>query len=367
MAAWIDKLKTYGSRLKPYERHLSALGMIGGFVFDFCAYGRVDHDATQTILIVYLATAALTILLLQYLEARPEWTGKLVVRLRGLMPAATQFALGTLWSAFLVFYARGGSVASSWPFLCVLLAIFVGNEIFASYHARLIFTAVLFAFALLSYAIFMVPVFTHTIGMWTFVLSGAAAGLVFLLFLRLLSALAHERWLSARLPILAGSVGVFAAVYGLYFLSVLPPLPLAMQKSGAYTSVKRVGRIFYATGEHQPWQTWIGADPVVHLQKSEKVYAFSAVFAPTRLSTTIRHVWQRYDDKTNEWRTVQTKLYTINGGREKGFRGYTVKSNPAPGRWRVDVQTVDERLIGRIVFRVVRSEPTEAMQTTVIQ
>ena len=47
-----------------YERQLSALGMIGGFVTDNFMFRRVDLPNTQILFLVYLAVAALTILVL---------------------------------------------------------------------------------------------------------------------------------------------------------------------------------------------------------------------------------------------------------------------------------------------------------------
>ena len=43
---------------------------------------------------------------------------------------------------------------------------------------------------------------------------------------------------------------------------------------------------------------------------------------------------------------------SIVGGREQGFRGYGVKANHQPGEWKVQVETVDDREIGRIYFDV---------------
>src|SRR5512133_2049350 len=119
IAVWLHSLKAY-------ERHISAAAMVGGFIFDNVAYGRVDHPVTQTLLIVYLGVAAFSIMLLHWLEAHQEWQSTIVAKLRSYLPALTQFALGTLWSAFLVFYARSGVLAATWPFLIVLAAIFVG-------------------------------------------------------------------------------------------------------------------------------------------------------------------------------------------------------------------------------------------------
>ena len=49
------------AKLKPYERQLSALAMIGGFVFDNFAFGRIDHPATQAVFAGYLLFAGASI------------------------------------------------------------------------------------------------------------------------------------------------------------------------------------------------------------------------------------------------------------------------------------------------------------------
>ncbi|MBU6296986.1 MAG: DUF2914 domain-containing protein [Alphaproteobacteria bacterium] len=358
MIAWFQALKSY-------QRHLSAAAMAGGFAFDNVAYGRVDHPVTQTLLLVYLLVAAASIVLLHYLHAFPEIDG-FRAKLRGYLPAVTQFAFGSLWSAFLVFYARSGVLAGSWPFLIVLAAIFIGNEVFRDYHARLLFTSGLFFFALLSYAIFMVPVFTHTIGAQTFVLSGVAAAAVFLLFVRLLNWVSAERLGQVKWQIRFAGLAVFAAVFGLYFLNLLPPLPLALQKAGVFHSVKHLGPVYYGMTEEQSWTTYLGFPPVIHVEGREPVYVFCAIFAPIDLATTIVHRWQHYDASTGQWDDVQSVSYRISGGRGKGYRGYTKKTAPEPGLWRVDIDMVDGRLIGRQEFVVVNGPAPPAKLTTVL-
>ena len=358
MNAWLHVLK-------PYERHLSAGAMAGGFAFDNVSYGRVDHPVTQTLLFVYLLAAAGSVMLLHYLEGRTETEGY-VARLRGYLPAVTQFMFGSLWSAFLVFYARSGTLAASWPFLLILAAIFIGNEVFRVYHSRLIFTAVLFFFALMSYAIFMVPVFTHTIGTFTFLLSGAAAVIVFAFFLKLLNWLSATRLGEVRWQIAFGACAVFAAVNGLYFLNVLPPLPLALQKVGVFHSIKRVGPVYYAVGEQPSWSAYLGIPPIIHMTDDQPIYVFSAVFAPIRLSTTVVHRWQRYNSKTGQWVAKQNGTFPIVGGRGNGYRGYSKRTNPEPGLWRVDIDMVDGRLIGRTQFAVVDGPGTAAPVTAVL-
>lgn len=358
MIAWLQALK-------PYERHLSAAAMAGGFAFDNVSYGRVDHPVTQTLLLVYLLVAGGSIVLLHYLHTRPESEG-FVAKLRGYLPAVTQFAYGSLWSAFLVFYARSGVLAASWPFLLILAGIFIGNEVFRVYHARLIFTSILFFFALLSYAIFMVPVLTHTVGMVTFVLSGIAACAVFFLFVRLLNWVSAARLGEVRWQMALGALAVFATVNGLYFLNVLPPLPLAMQKAGVFHSIKRLGPVYYAIAEQQSWNVYLGVPPVVHMEDDEPLFVYSAVFAPIKLSTRVTHRWQHYDDVKKQWVTKQSISFAITGGRENGYRGYTKRTGPQPGLWRVDIDSVDGRLIGRVQFDVEQGRSSSANVTSVM-
>jgi len=363
--------------LKAYERHISAVGMIGGFGFDFFAYGRVDHTVTQTLLIVYLGVAAASIALLHWFEAHEEWQSGFVVKMRAYLPALTQFVLGSLWSAFLVFYARSGVLAGSWPFLVILAVIFVGNEIFKQYHARLIFTTTLFFFALFSYCVFMLPVFLHNIGEAMFLLSGMVAVLLFAFFIWLLNRISMERLGPVRWQIAGGGLAIYALVTGLYFADVLPPLPLAMQDSGIYHAICRVPvhratrcvgmprntqlahtnhLYFQAAEEPQGWQRWLGRPAVIHLEAGKPVIFYAAVFAPTDLNTTAFQVWQHYDEAQGTWRQVLRKEHPLNGGREKGYRYFSYQSAPAEGRWRVDIETVDGRLIGRTEFRIEHSE-----------
>ncbi len=44
--------------------------------------------------------------------------------------------------------------------------------------------------------------------------------------------------------------------------------------------------------------------------------------------------------------------FPINGGRDGGYRGYTIKRNPIAGEWRVDFATADGHLLGRERFTV---------------
>src|SRR5215472_4928193 len=223
-----DTITSWVNPILRYERHLSALAMVAGFGVDSVTFGRIDRPGAHLIFGSYLMLAGVTIAAAHALQTRadlrraaltpaaarvakdgtaagavaaetPDAAVKLqlpekVERWRKYLPAATQFALGGLWSGFLVFYSRSASLTASWLFLGTLIAFLFGNELFRKYHSRLVLATLLLFFATYSYAVFTVPVVTRTIGKLTFLASGAVAILVFLLFVRLLSVLGRKRF-----------------------------------------------------------------------------------------------------------------------------------------------------------------------------
>jgi hypothetical protein len=357
MYAWL-------SWIPRYERQLSAAGMIAGFATDNFMFRRVDLPNTQIIFLVYIAVAAVTILVLHSInshtkrgpeEKPPRW--------QTFLPVATQFALGGLWSGFLIFYTRSAVLLASWPFLLVLVAIFIGNEVFKQYYERLVFTATLLFFGIFSYAIVTVPIYIHQIGVFAFLLSGLAAIVAFTVFLWALFLFGRKAFVDAKWPIIGASAIVYILINVFWFTNILPPLPVALAKSGIYTDVKHVGNDYIGTGEPRAWYQALST-PVIHVAAGQPLYAYTAVFAPVKLNTRITHNWQHYDDKHRRWVAVSKVSYAINGGRDGGYRGYTIKRNPSAGEWRVDFATADGHLLGRERFTVDQTPSTNAVPQT---
>ena len=338
---------------KAHERPLSALSLAGGFAFDSYTFGRIDRPLTQLVFIVYLVVAGVSIAAQHVLESRPEGR-RAPEKIRTILLFVTQFALGCLLSGFCVFYIRSAAVESSWPFLLAMAAIFIANEYLRRYHSRLVFSALLFFLSIYSYAILLVPVVAARIGPLPFLASGAIACLLFFVYMRALAKLGHDRYRSARSQIAIG-VGVIAVLLnGFYFLKILPPLPLALSDAGIYHSIRRAGADYEVTAEEEPaaWRALFGTFPVEHVQAGARLYAYSAIFAPYRLSTRIEHRWEWRNPATGSWTPQQTVPIAIRGGRDEGFRAYSVKTAPRAGAWRVNITTADGRAIGRIRFSV---------------
>jgi hypothetical protein len=338
--------------VRAHERHLSALFMAGGFAFDSWAFGQIDHPATQAVFIVYLLVAGIAIAAQHGLESRPE-DRRPSPRTRAIFMFVTQFALGALLSGFCVFYIRSASVFASWPFLIFMAAVFIGQEVFRHYHSRLVFVALLLFFSVYSYAIMLVPMVIGRIGQIPFLLSGAVALGLFFLYMRALARLGHDRYRGARAQIAAGMAVIALVINAFYFLKVFPPLPLVLTDAGAYHQVRRNGADFQALAEEEPaaWRALFGTRPVLHVQPRARLFLYSAVFAPRGLHARIVHEWQ-WLDASGAWSTQQRVGVPIAGGREDGFRFYTIKTAPRPGQWRVNIITDDGRSIGRLRFSV---------------
>jgi len=379
----IDRLRRWKEPIRRYERHLSAAAMVVGYAVDNVTFGRVDHPGAHLVFSAYLAIAVFSIALAHWLQGRNDRALGAVTdseqplplenkperrfRLSVWLPVATQFALGGLWSGFLVFYSRSAVLAASWPFLLLLLAFLIGNEVFRRYHSRLVFASLLLFFALYSYAVFLVPVFTRSIGRITFVASGACAIIVYYFFLRLLWVLDRDRYRESRWQLIGGGIAVTAAMNVFYFTGVLPPLPLALSGVGIYHGKPRhTGTVYQVQAEPQSWMVRLGFEhPVVHTAPGETLALYSAVFAPIRMNTQITHRWQLWDARTGHWQTLSVVSFPISGGRAQGYRGYSLKSAPRAGDWRVSIVSADGRLIGRLVFDVVPvSSPVQTTTRT---
>lgn len=326
--------------------------MVAGFVVDNIFFKRVDFWQTHAVFAAYILVCFISIPLFHFVESRAA-AGAPRPRWRSIVPIVTQFALGGLWSGFFVLYGRSAVLAVSWPFLLLLVVVLVGNEFFRRYHERLVFTSTLFFLALYSYAIFAVPIWMRSIDTVTFLMSGAVALALFGLFTVVLRILGRTQFRADVGRIRAGALAVFLIVNLFYFTNVLPPLPLSAKAAGVYHAVWREPGAYLAKTEQHPWQVaFLGFAPTLHVVQGESVYAYSAVFASTDLSTTIVHRWQWHDPDAGAWVTRAAIAYPVVGGRDGGYRGYSAVLIRLAGEWRVNIETADGRVIERLRFNV---------------
>jgi len=139
----------------------------------------------------------------------------------------------------------------------------------------------------------------------------------------------------------------------LYFTNIIPPVPLSLREAGIYYSVQRTsdGEYRIVTTD-KPWWARFSPRTTIEVLPNQRIYFYTAIFTPTRLDTNIIHHWQYYDESNGRWVSRSRISYGIVGGRDGGYRGFSVISNPPDGRFRVDVETTRGQVIGRKNFRV---------------
>ena len=347
----VAKLRSWYGK---YERPISSLSLIGGFVFDALTLKRVDLFWENLWVVVHLVIVGTCIVLIHAID-KEEGAEANPSKLHFWLTNIQQFFYGGIWSTFLVFYFRSSDITASWPFLLILALSFWANEALKRNFIRLTFQISLFFLAIYSFAIFLVPVLLHKIGTPIFILSGIASLAFIALFLLLIDAVSKGKTKESRSWVLSSIVGITILVNALYFLDFLPPIPLSVKDAGVYYSVQRNSEGNYVlVGEKPTWRNYVELYPDFHGLVGQPIFAYSAVFAPPGLNVTIVHEWQHLDTKTGKWVTLDRVSLKVNGGRDGGFRTFSEKKfNLSTGKWRVNVLTTTGQVMGRIRFNLI--------------
>jgi len=344
------------------ERKLGALVFIAGFATDIVTFGLFPLEITNYFYLSYLCLTLVAIFVTHYVYSRDGEQSTTTRALRVFFPLLFQYCIGSLLSGTLIFYTRSGSVLVSWPFLLTFLLVFVGNEFFRMYKDRLVFQVFLFYLTLYAYVLFAFPYYTHTLSVTSFYLSSALSVGVGAALLYFLYIIGSKRFLASFKQIALGTTVATFLMAGAYQTGILPPLPLSIQDIGIYHLVTRTDSGYRTVGEPSAWYApLIGTD--VHIAPSSPLYAYSAVFAPTAFSTNLVHVWEHYDETQRTWVTVSKIGFPIKGGRDGGYRGYSIVDRTSAGKWRVSVLTESGQAIGRLAFTVViTSDPAPLIE-----
>ena len=346
---------------KPF---LPVVFFFAGVTYDTVTLTRIDRLLDNLILLLYLMVLGVLIVLkgrtdLQKIHGEPVTTGKaahVLDRAEPYYPMGIQFLLGGLFSAYTIFYSQSASLTTTAVFFGLLVLLLVGNEFLHDRLSSLKLLISLYALVAFCFFTFFLPVLTGIMN-WIMVVLGAVLSLA--LALRVLELVYQGQTSRARMELVkAGgpAVAVVAVLIAFYFLNWIPPVPLSLKLGGIYHQVEKVDGLYHLTFEKPAWyQVMKRSDNPFH--GDGPAYCFTAVFAPVDLKTIIYHRWQYRvvtpgRSSKGDFSTTDRIPIRISGGREGGYRGYTIKQHVPPGEWRVDVETEDGRVIGRVLFRV---------------
>lgn len=340
----LSGLKTFVER---YQHQLSIGSFLIGFAIDTIILKRIDLLISNALLLTYLSIVLIIMLILHGFAAHPP--RGVLARIAAWLPFVAQFAFGGMFSGFLIFYSQAGSVVASWPFLLVILLLILCNEFMRSYQSRLTYQSGLLFFCMFSFSIYALPIFMGSMGDVIFELSGLLALVAFAGIMGLLYFIDRRRFRASFGHIVITTIGIYGVITCLYFANILPPIPLALKEIGVYHELSRTGSGYTVQAEPESWYTRL-TGVTLHVVPNATLYAYSSVFAPTKLSTSIVHHWEYRAD--GAWETVSTIPFGILGGRDGGYRGYSELRALKEGTWRVSVETTRGQLIGREVFEV---------------
>ena len=355
---------------------LPALFFFSGVAYDILTLTRIDRLSDNLILLGYLALLGILIVLNARADER-ERAAALVSHdigrdasgesgehtprrtWRRYSPMAVQFLLGGLFSAYTIFYSRSASLTGTAIFFGLLVTLLVANEFLHDRFSNVKLMLGLYALVSCGFFTFFLPVLTGIMSTGMFLIGVLlSAGLI----VGIASLIASAR-ISQTMQISLPGFLVLVVLLGFYFLNWIPPVPLSLKFSGMYHQITKLEDSYQLTLEKPPWyRFWQRSDDV--FRDLDPAYCFTAVFAPVELQAQIYHHWQyRPLVGAAGFATTDRIRLTILGGREGGYRSYTAKRRLAPGKWRVDVETADGRIIGRVAFRVEEGRGARELET----
>ena len=358
----IKRIRNFYGR---FERPISSISLIGGFVFDALTLQRIDALWDNFWVVAHLVIVGFFMVLIHVQESgegdehNPEKKHFWYVNI-------LQFFFGGILSTYLVFYFRSADILVTWPFILILAVAFIANESLKRHYIRLSFQISLYFLCLYSFAIFLVPVILGQIGDKVFLLSGLVSLALISVFILIMYVWAKEKFRRSKKIILISILSITAFINILYFTNLIPPIPLSLKAGDIYHSLSRdnVGN-YIVQDEDLGWLGYFQLYQTFHEVYGQPVYAFSAIFSPSNLNLTIIHEWQHYDSLSGKWQTMSTVDLPVIGGRGGGFRTFSLMTNLATGRWRVNVKTESGQLIGQMRFNVVIAETSPQLVTEV--
>ncbi len=360
---FIEPIRTLFVR---FERQISSFSLVLGFIFDAFTLKRVDTLWENVWISGYLFLIGFFIILI-HLKENEGGGDKNPSEAHFWYVNILQFCFGGVFSAYLVLYFRSADILVAWPFIILLAVIFIANEFLKQHYLRLSFQISLFFLSIYWFTIFLIPVILHKIGTFIFLLSGLVSLLIIVFFIKILFYFIKDKFEKSKKLLTLLILGIFFIVNFLYFTNLIPPIPLSLKDAGAFHSIQKTqdGNYLVAYEDHG-WRGYFKLyQDFNQTQRSSLVYAYSAIFSPRGLNLTILHEWQHYDEGQDKWTTERVISLPVVGGRDEGFRTFSVRSNLLAGRWRVNIKTEQGRIIGRLRFNLMPSEIEPELSTKI--
>ena len=356
----VNRLRTENRQFKRvesfywrYQKYQPVLTFFAGFLWDSFTLTRIDRLRDNLILALYLILV-LSFVILSNLQAKGLLAkNPRLLKYADYYPAGMQFFLGSLFSAYVVFYFQSASFSKNLLFVGLLVSMMVAVEVFKRRLGNLYLQLAMCQLVSHSFFAFLFPILLGRMGYDLFLWAGLFSGLLVILiwaffFQAGVITRDKELYLGIGLVLL-----MFSGLAGLYRANLIPPVPLSLKHAGIYHSWEIKGDQYKLGFEPAPWyQFWRESDRPFHYAPGDQMVAFFALYAPIGLVEEVSTRWFWYDTIQAQWVFIEQRKVTIIGGRPSGWRNVHQKTKTEPGQWRVELVARENRLIGEVNFEV---------------
>ena len=344
------KISRFRAFIRKHQKSAPIIFFILGFIWDSLTLGSIDRLYDQFILCIYLGSLTGSLYFFNLVDD-DKWKGTFIEKYEVYFPLAIQFFLGGLCSAYVIFFFRSVSYTKTIPFFLILVILLFANELLKKRISNKYLQFGTYFFVNFTFFAFFLPVILNAMNGFIFLISGAislSSTLFLVTFIYRKSQSTRAELDKTKLIGLI--VSIYAAINIFYYYNLIPPVPLALQEGLIAHNVEKENghyRVTYPKGG-----LFSRFDKEIAYNPGDSLFVFTSIFAPADLKKNVNHHWQWQNPRTELWESADKIAFEITGGRENGYRGYTYKKNMLEGRWKIDVRTSDELILGRINFIV---------------
>lgn len=346
----ISRFRAFITRHKKY---LPVIFFIGGFIWDSLTLGRIDRLYDRMILSTYMVMLSVCIYMFNVADDG-KWKGTFFERYEEYLPLATQFFLGALCSAFVIYFSRSVSFTKTLSFFVILVILLFANELLKQKISNKYLQFSAYFFVNFTFCTFFIPVLVKQMSTFVFIISGLISlGTTMALIIYIYAVSPSTRAEIQKGKTLGIIAGIYLMINIFYYFNLIPPVPLALESGIVAHNVEKTNGDYVVTYQQEVWYKFWRENSLTYIQEpGTNVYVFTSIFAPTDLQKSVAHRWKWKNPDTGEWQIADNIGYEITGGRDKGYRGFTYKNNINEGIWKVDVITEEGLVLGIIDFEI---------------